>query len=177
MSTGATESSISVTFTQEEIARRVAELGRAIRTDAGTAEVVLVGILKGASVFLADLLRAVPGDVSFHFIDVVQGQSDTEVAEATEINYFTHFDLTEKNVYLLKDVVSTGVIEAYLLSQLRQRKPRDLKLVALLDRPDFRTVQLDVAFAAFRIGTGTFVGYGLEFRGKLANLPFIGSLA
>lgn len=176
MSTGAIENSVTVKFTQEEIARRVAELGKAIRTDAGSAEVVLVGILKGSAVFLTDVLRAVPGEVSYHFIDVVQGQTDTEVAEATQIDYFTHFDLTGKNVYLLKDVVSTGVIEAYLLSQLRQRNPKDLKLVALLDRPDFRTVELDVSFPAFRIGSGTFVGYGLESRGKLANLPFIGSL-
>jgi Hypoxanthine-guanine phosphoribosyltransferase len=171
------KSPVTIAFTRDDIARRVGELATAIRADAGSTEIILVGILKGSAVFLSDLLRVIEGDVSYHFIDVVQGQTDTEVAEATQINYFTHFDIAGKNVYLLKDVVSTGVIEAYLLSQLRQRNPNDLKLVALLDRPDYRTMQLDVAFPAFRVGAGTFVGYGLEFRGKLGNLPFIGSVA
>jgi hypoxanthine phosphoribosyltransferase len=84
-------------------------------------------------------------------------------------------DIGGRNVYLLKDVVSTGVIETYLLMQLRQKNPRGLKLVALVDRPELRTVGLDVDFRAFEADhRGSFVGYGLEWDGKHGNLPYIG---
>lgn len=163
-------------FSTDVIQARVRELGSAIRSDAGQTDVVLIGVLKGALVFLSDLLRAIPGAVTFEFIDVVRDVSDTQTAEAMEIDFLTHFDIKHKNVYLLKDVVSTGVIETYLLTQLRQRGPAQLKLVALLDRPDLRTVSLDVDFYAFVGGPGTFVGYGLEHLGMNANLPFIATL-
>jgi hypoxanthine phosphoribosyltransferase len=163
-------------FSTEVIQARVSDLGAAIRNDAGTADVVLIGVLKGALVFLSDLLRAIPGTVSYEFIDVVRDVADTQTAEAMEIDFLTHFDIKGKNVYLLKDVVSTGVIETYLLTQLRQRGPAQLKLVALLDRPDLRTVSLDVDFHAFVAGPGTFVGYGLEHQGQNANLPYIATL-
>lgn len=163
-------------FSSEEIASRVRELGTTIRRDAGDAEIVLIGVLKGASVFLSDLLRAIPGRVSYEFIDVVRDVSDTQTAEAMVIDFLTHFDIKKKNVYLLKDVVSTGIIETYLLTQLRQRGPAQLKLVALLDRPDLRTVSLDVDYSAFVVGSGTFVGYGLEHQGLNANLDGIATV-
>jgi hypoxanthine phosphoribosyltransferase len=164
-------------FSEEEIARRVSELGLSIRRDAGeTSPIVLIPILKGTAVFFADLLRAIPGPVSYHFIDVIQDESDTEVAEATELNFLTHFDIKLQNVYILKDVVSTGVIETYLLSQFRQRQPATLHLVALLDRPELRTAEITVDYSAFQVGAGIFVGYGLESRGSYGNLRYLATL-
>jgi len=98
------------------------------------------------------------------------------VAEAVEIDFLSHFEIRDRQVYLLKDVVSTGVIETYLLGQLRQHGPADLKLVALLDRPALRTIDLKVDYAAFEVSEGAFVGYGLELEGQHGNLPFIGKL-
>jgi len=101
--------------------------------------------------------------------------ADTETASAMEIDYLHWSDIAGKHVYLLKDVVSTGVIETYLLQQLRQKNPSELKLVALVDRPELRTVELEVDYRAFEADhRGVFVGYGLEMYGKHANLPYIG---
>ncbi|HEX9160516.1 MAG TPA: phosphoribosyltransferase family protein [Thermoanaerobaculia bacterium] len=171
-----TRGKIKTAFSTEEIAQRVAELGREIRTDAGSSDVFLLGVLNGASCFLADLIRAIPGAVSYGFIDVVRDIADAETAQALEIDYFSYTDIAGKNVYLLKDVVSTGVIENYLLSQLRLHNPTTLRLVALLDRPGMRTVDLKTDYRAFEVQDGSFVGYGLELNGEHGNLPFIGTL-
>lgn len=165
---------VKTAFTAEEIAGRVSELARQIRTDAGPSEIFLLGVLKGTSCFLADLLRSIPGNVSYGFIDVVRDIADAETATALEIDYFADTDVGGKNVYLLKDVVATGVIENYLMAQLRQRKPKILKLVALLDRPGVRTVDIAVDYRLFEIKEGSYVGYGLELLGQHANLPYIG---
>ena len=168
---------IRESFSSSDIARRIAELGAAIRADAGEGrEVFLLGILKGTSCFLADLLRAVPGPASYGFVDVVRDVADNETATALEIDFLSFTDIGGRNVYILKDVVSTGVIESYLLSQMRVRAPESIKLVALLDRPDARTIDLRVDFRAFEITDGTFVGYGLENEGRHGNLPYIGRI-
>lgn len=162
-------------FSERQIAKRIDKLGSDIRKDAGKAEVFLLGVLKGASFFLADLMRAIPGDVSYGFINVIRDMADTEIATAVEIDYQQSTDIAGKHVYLLKDVVSTGVIETYLLQQLRQKNPTELKLVALVDRPELRTVGLDVDYRAFEADhRGIFVGYGLELTGQHANLRYIG---
>lgn len=164
-------------FSADEIATRVRELGADIRADAGRSEVFLLGILKGATLFLADLLRAIPGDVSYAFIDVVRDAADNETADAMEIDFLSFNDIRSRKVYVLKDVVATGVIENYLLSQLRTREPALLRLVALLDRPNARTVDLVTDFRAFRIdGESTWAGYGLEQQSRFGNLPYIGRL-
>jgi hypoxanthine phosphoribosyltransferase len=162
-------------FSDKQIARRIAKLGADIRKDAGKAEVFLLGVLKGASFFLADLMRAIPGEVSYGYINVIREMADTETASAMEIDYLQWSDIAGKHVYLLKDVVSTGVIETYLLQQLRQKNPAELRLVALVDRPTLRTVELEADYCAFEADhRGVFVGYGLELVGKHANLPYIG---
>lgn len=163
-------------FSADKIEKRVRALGKQIRKDAGDGDLLLLGILKGASVFLADLMRAIPGEVSYGFIDVVRDISDTETATALEIDFITHTELAGRNVYVLKDVVSSGVIETYLLQQLRLHDPASVHLVALLDRPDLRTVELEADYRAFKVADGSFVGYGLEIAMKYANLPYIGRI-
>jgi hypoxanthine phosphoribosyltransferase len=167
------ETNIQPKFTAEAIQKRVTELGTEIRRDAGDSEILLIGILKGASIFLSDLLRAIDGPVRYDFVDVVRDESDSGPA-ALEIDFLAHVEMRGRNVYLLKDVVATGVIENYLLNQFRAKEPGSLKLVALLDRPDLRTVQLDVEFRAFVASAGIYVGYGLEHHGRHGNLPYIG---
>ncbi|HUR81629.1 MAG TPA: phosphoribosyltransferase family protein [Thermoanaerobaculia bacterium] len=161
-------------FSADEIASRVRLLGQSIRRDAADAEVFLLGVLKGTAVFAADLLRAIDGDVTYAFIDVVRDLAD-DTADALEIDFLSFTDIRGRNVYLLKDVVATGVIENYLLTQLRSHEPASLKLVALLDRPNARTVDLKADFSVFTIEEdGTWAGYGLEQRSRFGNLPFIG---
>ncbi len=168
---------IKTAYSAKKIAQRIDTLAKQIRKATGPGEVFLLAVLKGTSCFLADLVRAIPGDVSYGFIDVVQDMADAETASAVEIDYFSYINIGGRNVYLLKDVVSTGVIESYLLSQLRQHDPSTLKLVALLDRPGMRTVDLTVDYRAFEVKeAGAFVGYGLELQARHGNLPYIGKL-
>jgi hypoxanthine phosphoribosyltransferase len=163
-------------FSAEQISERVEALGAEIRKDAGDSEVVLLAILKGSAVFLADLLRAVPGKVTYEFISKIQDFTDTEIADALAIDFTSRFEIRGRKTYLLKDVVSTGVIESYLMAQLRQREPDSLRLVALIDRPDQRTVPLEADFRAFIATRGRFVGYGLEQERGYSNLPYIGAM-
>ncbi len=169
-------SKITKAFSAREIDKRVSALAADLRHDAGQAPIFLLGILKGASCFMADLLRRIPGDAGYGFIDVVREMADTEVASAMEIDFLSWIDLRGRTVYLVKDVVATGVIETYLLTQLRQKNPTSLKLVALLDRPDARTVDLVVDFPAFEAGAGSYVGYGLEMDGRHGNLPYLATV-
>jgi hypoxanthine phosphoribosyltransferase len=171
-----TTTEIRPVFTAEAIAARVGELGAAIRRDTGDEEVFFLCILKGASIFLADLLRSVSGDVSYGFIDVIRESEDNGTADALEIDFLSFTDIRGRHVFVLKDVVNTGIIENYLLSQLRQHAPASLRLVALLDRPDARTVDVKTDFSAFTIADGIFAGYGLEHERRFGNLPYIGSV-
>lgn len=168
---------IDEVFSAETIATRIREVAAEIRRDAGDSEVFLLGILKGASVFTADLLRAIGGNVSYGFVDVVRDVTDNATADALEIDFLSFTDIRGRHVYLLKDVVNSGVIENYLLTQLRQHNPATLRLVALLDREDARTVDVATDFRAFRVEDGTFAGYGLEHERRLANLPYIGRIS
>ena len=169
------QTEIRPVFTAEQIASRVRDLAAEIRGDAGTHEVFLLGILKGTVCFLADLLRAIPGDTSFAFIDVVRDNADHSIADAVEIDFLSFNDIRGRHVYLVKDVVHSGIIENYLFTQLRVHEPASLHLVALLDRPNSRTVDVRADFRAFTIDEdGTWVGYGLEQMRRFGNLPFIG---
>lgn len=163
-------------FTAEEIAARVKAIATDIRHDAGDAEIFLLAILKGSSCFVADLLRAIPGDVSYGFIDVVRDEIDTETASALEIDFLSYTNVTGRHVFVLKDVVSTGIIETYLLAQLRTHGPASLHLVALLDRTEARTVDLVADYRGFEVREGAYVGYGLEIGSRHGNLPFIGKV-
>ena len=164
---------ITKAFSAHEIERRVAALAAEIRDDAGESPLFLLGILKGASCFLADLLRRIHGEAGYGFIDVVRDMTHTHGETTMEIDFMSWIDITGRNVYVVKDVVSTGVIETYLLAQLRQKNPASLKLVALLDRPDARTVDLTVDFRAFEAAAEAYAGYGLEIDGRHGNLPYL----
>ena len=169
-------SKITKVFSAREIEQRVAALAAEIRDDAGEAPLFLLGILNGASCFVADLLRRIPGEAGYGFIDVVRDVSHTQENSTIGIDFLSWIYIGGRNVYVVKDVVSTGVIESYLLAQLRQKNPANLKLVALIDRPDARTVDLAVDFRAFEAGEGAYAGYGLEIDGRHGNLPYLATV-
>lgn len=161
-------------YSAEEIAARAQAVAGEIRRAAGDSEVFLLGILKGASCLLADLMRQLDGSVGYGFIDVIRDSAD-HGADALEIDFLSFTDIRGRDVYVVKDVVATGIIENYLLTQLRVHAPKALHLVALLDRPNARTVDVKTDFSLFTIDhDGTFAGYGLEYEGRFGNLPFIG---
>ncbi|HPC83365.1 MAG TPA: phosphoribosyltransferase family protein [Thermoanaerobaculaceae bacterium] len=152
------------------IAARVRELGAQIGADYRGREVVLVGMLKGAAVFLADLLRAIDGQVRFELVNVVQ-QPATR-GELVELTYATQVHLAGAHALILKDICHSGVTENYLLTHLAQQQPASLEVATFVNKPKLRRVALEPRYVAFdEVPEGRLVGYGMEFEGRWGNLP------
>ncbi len=158
--------------TAGEIAARIAAVGRRISADYAGGDLVLVGILKGAALFLADLLRAVEGRVRFELVNV-----ETRPAtggDAVELSYATHVHLEGAHALVLKDICHSGVTEQYLLTQLSQQRPASLDVAALINRPRARRVALEPKYVVLpEAPDGILVGYGMEHDGRWGNLPGI----
>lgn len=165
------DTSLEVLITAEEIARRVAELGRRIHADYPPSEqLLLVGVLKGAWVFLADLARAIPRPVKVDFLSTSSyGQ---ERSSSGEVKLMRDLDesIEGKHVLLVEDIVDTGVTLAYLMRVLGQRHPASLRIATFLDKPSRRKEAVEIAYRGFEVPDKFVVGYGLDFASKYRNL-------
>lgn len=158
----------------ERIAARIAEIAAAIDEERRDVPLVLIGILKGASFFLADLARRVSSPVGCEYINVRrEGGSD----EILQIDFFTGFSVAGRSLLLLKDVVNTGVIETYLIEQLRAEGAAEVRLAAIVDKRAERTTAIRADFALFTAERGVFAGYGMEYGGHFGNLPYVAEVA
>jgi len=165
---------LEVRHPAEEIRQRVAALARELETALAGERVLLVGVLRGAAMLLADLAREIALPTRLEFIDVMrEADEDGSSEPRVGIRFFRHFPVRDENVVILKDVVSTGVVESYLISQLRAGDPRSVRLACVIDRPPVRRVALDVDAALFvEPEPEVWVGYGLDpDSGHLAALP------
>jgi hypoxanthine phosphoribosyltransferase len=154
------------------IAARIAAVGQAITADYAGKELVLVAMLKGATVFLGELLRSIAGPVRFELVNVTQ-QSD-ERGERIDLTYATHVKLTGANALILKDICHSGVTENYLITHLSQQDPASLEVVALVDRPLLRRVAVAPKYVVLPdVPSGRLVGFGMEYQGRWGNLPGI----
>jgi hypoxanthine phosphoribosyltransferase len=154
----------------EVIAQRIAEVGRRIGDDYAKRELVLVGVLKGATVFLGDLLRVLPGSVRFELVNVLH-QLGARGA-IIELTYATHVHLEGAHALILKDICHSGVTENYLLTHLAQQGPASLEVAVLVDRPRLRRVALEPKYVVLGdVPDGRLAGYGLEHEGRWGNLP------
>ena len=152
------------------VVERIAAVGRRIGADYANREVVLVGMLKGAAVFLANLMRAIPSSVRFELVNVMH-QLGARGA-IIELTYATHVHLEGAHALILKDICHSGVTENYLLTHLAQQSPASLEVAALINRPLLRRVALEPKYVVFEdVPPGRVVGYGMEFEGKWGNLP------
>ncbi len=160
-----------VVYTSEQIQQRVAQVAERIAEEYAGRQVVLVGILKGAAFLLADLARMIPKPVDFEFVDVTTSPGDR--GEVVSLTYATHIDVRGRHVLVLKDVFHSGVTENYLITHLSQHAPTSVEVVALVDKPQMRSVNLKAAYAVFDdVPEGYLVGYGLGLsRGEYANRP------
>ena len=164
---------VDVLISAEELAARVKALGREITRDHEGRPLVVVGVLKGSFIFLADLVRAIDLPLSIDFIGITsyQGSSSTGVVQITS-------DLTRpiegKDVLLVEDIVDTGLSMRYLLDNLATRRPASLRVCALLEKPARARVKVHIDYRGFVIGDEFVVGYGLDWDGKMRNLPFVG---
>ena len=160
-----------VLLDQQTIRKRVRELGIQITQDYRNRTPHLIGILKGASIFHADLVRAIELDVSFDFIAV--GSYGKLSKSSGEVRILKDLDesLEGKDVLLVEDIVDTGLTLHYLLQNLQARDPRSLKIVALLNKPARREIEVDVDYVGFDIPDEFVVGYGLDYDQRYRNLP------
>jgi hypoxanthine phosphoribosyltransferase len=153
-----------------EIARRVQDIGQRIAADYPEGDLILIAVLKGAGLFMADLARTIPRPVRLEYIDVIRGDQTDEISA---LQFVTSFKSRDKDMIILKDVIRSGIIESYLLNQLREEGPRSIRFASLVDRPQERKSSLFVDYVLFPSEEGVLVGYGMEYNGQGGNLPFI----
>jgi hypoxanthine phosphoribosyltransferase len=159
----------------EAIEAKVAELGRQISEDYRGKSLLLVGLLRGAIVFLSDLMRCIDIPVLLDFIGISSYGDSTE-SGAVRLVMDLETDIAGLDVLIVEDIVDTGKTLYYLVENLRARQPASLRICALLDKPERRTVPFDVDYVGFRIPDEFVVGYGLDFAEGYRNLPFVGVL-
>jgi hypoxanthine phosphoribosyltransferase len=162
----------------EAIARRVAELGARITEDyRGRDEVVVLGVLKGSVIFMADLVRAIELPVTLDFIGVASYGDATESSGVVQITQDLTKPVEGKHVIVVEDIVDTGHTVSYLLENLATRRPASIKLCSLLHKPERAEREVHIDYLGFTIPNKFVVGYGLDVAQKWRNLPFIGYVA
>jgi len=162
--------------TQEEMRARIRELGKQITADYTGKDFVLVGVLKGAYAFYADLARAIRIPMRVDFLMVTSGGSRSKKSgKAKKVTELTE-DIKGKDVLLVEDIVDSGLTAQHLVKTLAQKKPRSIKVCTLLSKPDGRTVDLVIDYVGFKIPNKYVVGYGLDYQQKYRNLPYLAVL-
>ena len=162
-------------FDSDTVRASVQDLGRRIGEELTDEDPLLIALLGGSVIFLADLVRAIPRPVRFEFIQV--GSEEGAEPGVLQIRYPLPLDIEGQSVLVLKDVVTSGVTEPYLEQQLRNHGARAVRFAALIDIPDQRKTDFQVGYAAFRTGRqGLLVGYGLKHDGLYGNLPYVGRI-
>lgn len=166
-----TTSSLPVLLTQEQIQVRVAELGAAISRDFAGQKIVLLGVLKGAAIFLADLARNIDADCTFDFVAVSSYGKGTTSGGQVKLIKDIDEPIEGKNVILVEDILDTGLTLAFLQKLLLQHHPKVLKLAALLDKPERRQAPIEADYVGFKIPNHFVVGYGMDYAERYRNLP------
>lgn len=181
MSETQTLPAIETLFPAEEVREKVAALGRQLSEELAGEDPLLIALLGGSVIFLADLVRAIEKPVRFEFIDVAYREdpdAGTEDGGLTRIHYPIPIDIAGQSVLVLKDVVSSGVTEPYLEQQLRDHGASEVRFAALIDMPDERKTAFDLHYFAMSTRRrGLLVGYGLKHQGRYGNLSYVGRIA
>ncbi len=155
---------------------RVEELGRQITRDYQGKQLVLLGVLNGAFIFMADLCRAIELDIEIDFIRVTSYGTSTQSSGTVQLLKEPSIDLNGKEVLLVEDIVDTGTTMAWLEEHFRQSPANTVKICSLIDKKERRHVSVDVDYIGFSLNKGFLVGYGLDCAEKYRNLPAIYSL-
>lgn len=164
-------------ITSADIQKKIREMGRQIRADFPGELLILVGVLKGAVLFLADLARQIPGEVTFDFIAVSSYGKDTKSSGQVKLNKDLDSSIEGKVVIVVEDILDTGLTLQYLLRVLQQRKPKSLKVAVLLDKKERRIADVRADYTGFVIPDEFVVGYGLDYAERYRNLPDVGILS
>lgn len=165
---------VKVLLTEEEVDKRIRELGEQISKDYEGEEIHLVCVLRGSVFFTCELAKRITVPVSIDFMSASSYGSDTISSGKIKIVKDLEDSLMEKNVIVIEDIVDTGRTLSYLLKMLGERKPKSLRLCTLLDKPERRVTDVEVDYTGFQIPDEFVVGYGLDYAQKYRNLPYIG---
>jgi len=164
-----------VMISEEEIKSKVYEIAKKIEEDYKNEEdLLVVGILKGANIFVADLIRNINLDVNMDFMSVSSYGNGTESSGTVKIIKDLDVDIENKNVLIVEDIIDSGLTLSNLVATLKTRNPKSLKLCTLLDKPQRRTADIPVDYVGFVIEDKFIVGYGIDYAEKYRNLPYIG---
>jgi hypoxanthine phosphoribosyltransferase len=165
--------------TQEEMRARIRELGKQITTDYTGKDFVLVGVLKGAYAFYADLARAIRIPMRVDFLMVTSEGSRVKASDKVKtVKMMTELteDIAGKDVLLVEDIVDSGLTAQHLIKTLAKKNPRSIKICTLLSKPDRRTSNVVIDYVGFKIPNKYVVGYGLDYQQKYRNLPYLAVL-
>ena len=171
---------VTVLYPEEVIARRVAALGAAIGEALAGREICVLGLMKGSLVFMADLIRRIPLDLTVHLVRVTTQREQAAGRVLTEIVFSTPVPLEGRDVLLVDDIVDTGITLSYLLAHIHEHGPASLRVCALVDKPEARKIDVHPDWTAFPVhepmADRFLVGYGLDWMERFRGLPFIGTI-
>jgi hypoxanthine phosphoribosyltransferase len=165
---------LDVLFSEEQIAARIADLAAEIESDHREKELVLVGVLKGAFVFMSDLARKIDLPLAVDFIGLSSYGEATESSGVVKITSDLTRPIEGKHVLVVEDIVDTGLTMRYLLDNLATRRPASVKICALLSKPSRARTRIPIRYLGFEVPDRFVVGYGLDAGEKFRNVPFIG---
>jgi len=161
-------------ITAEQIEAKLAEMGKRISEDYADKEVLLVGVLRGAFMVMADLARHIDVACEFDFMAVSSYGASTQTSGVVRILKDLDEEIEGRHVLIVEDIIDSGLTLNYLVKSLRVRKPASLEIAALLIKEGIQRVGIEVKYVAFNIGPEFVVGYGLDYAGKYRNLPYVG---
>ncbi len=169
-----------VVFSEERIAQRLSELGAEIGRFYGDREITVVGLMTSCLIFLADLVRKIPLELSVHMVRARSQRGEGAGPARTEILYTSTVPYEGRDILLLDDIIDTGITLNFLLDHIREHKPRSLRVCALIDKPGERKIDVHPDWAAFTLsepmGDRFLVGYGLDHAESYRGLPYIGTI-
>ena len=166
-----------ILLTEEQVATRVAEMAAQIDADYTGREVLLVGVLKGAVMIMADLSRQMHTELTMDWMAVSSYGSGTKSSGVVRILKDLDTDIDGRHVLVVEDIIDSGLTLSWLVSNLRSRNPASVEVAALLRKPESVKVDVDVRYIGFDVPSEFVVGYGLDYAGRYRNLPFVGTLA
>ena len=165
-----------ILLSHQQIADRVAELGAQLATDYAGRDPVLVSVLKGSIIFLADLIRSMEMPVSLDLMEVSSYGASTATSGQVRILKDLSKPIEGRDVIVVEDIIDTGLTLNYLLKYLHDRNPASIRICCLLDKPARRLAEIDIDYIGFTIPDRFVIGYGLDYDERYRNLPYIGVL-
>ncbi|NMC31648.1 MAG: hypoxanthine phosphoribosyltransferase [Veillonellaceae bacterium] len=165
-----------ILITSEEIGARVRELGQQITNDYAGQDILMIGVLRGAVIFMSDLARAIKRPIDMDFMAISSYGLSTNSSGVVRILKDLDEVVQGRHILIVEDIIDSGLTLNYLVENLKSRKPASVRICTLLSKPDRRKVDVQVDYNGFIIPDYFVVGYGLDYAGKYRNLPFIGIL-